>query len=373
MAADLENTLQNRPTTQTCVMIGAPFADGQTLGGVEKAPQALRDGGLPKIVRRLGWNFEDRGDIPAERAEIDKSEGAATGAAEKVTRTFGEDENPYETNVKHPRVCGANNKNLYELAYTENLKGNFVLTVGGDHGLASGSIGAHLRARPNLAVIWVDAHGDCNTPETSPSGNYHGMPLAHLLGWFNQQVRGFEWLSECPTLPEHRLALIALRDLDDSEKQMLAMSEVACFSMKDVDRFGISGVMEKALAHVDPENDRPIHLSLDIDAVDPSIAPGTGTKARGGLTFREIHYICETLADTSRLCSMDLVEINPTLDPENKEEMHGDDPDNTGTMTVALGIDLVASALGKNILHTPSNPAILKKNVSTMKVDGTQN
>lgn len=351
MAADLENSLPNHPSTHTCVVIGAPFADGQTLGGVELAPQALRDGGLSKIVTRLGWKYEDRGDIKALRANHSAStEGHATGAAEKATKIFGENENPYEVNVKHPETCGANNKALCDMAYTEAMNGNFVLTIGGDHGLASGSIGAMLKARPNLGVVWVDAHGDCNTPETSPSGNYHGMPLAHLLGWFKQPVRGFDWMKECPVLPETRLALIALRDLDVAEKQALAASGVACFSMKDVDRYGISGVMERALAHVDPTNDRPLHLSLDIDSVDPHVAPGTGTKARGGLTYREIHYICENMADSGRLCSMDLVEINPALDPPNSEEMHGDDPDICGTQTVSLGIELVASALGKNIL-----------------------
>lgn len=342
---------------RTCVVIGAPFADGQELGGVETAPKALRDGGLETVVHRLGWRYEDHGDLPVvmapeSEAKISTPSTQGTGPAVRQSKQFAEGENPYVTNVKHAEVIGQNNGALFDAVYQHAQEGKFVLTIGGDHGLASGSIGAVVKARPNVGVIWVDAHGDCNTPETSPSGNYHGMPMAHLLGWFKQPVKGFEWL-EGVQLAETRLAIIALRDLDDAERKMLAASNVAAFTMKDIDRLTMAGVVERALAHVRRGQgceDGPLHLSLDIDACDPSVAPGTGTKARGGLTYREVHYICETLADTGNLVSMDLVEINPALDPQDEESMHGDDPDISGTTTVRLGIELVASALGKNIM-----------------------
>jgi len=229
-----------------------------------------------------------------------------------------------------------------------------VLTVGGDHSIASGSITGIMKHRRDLAVVWVDAHGDCNTPETSPSKNYHGMPLAHILGWFQHRVTGFDWcddfLATSGPLPEENVALIALRDVDPPERALLRACGVHVFTMQDIDRYGIGPIMEMALERIDPKGRRPLHLSFDIDSCDPTIAPGTGTKARGGLSYREAHYICERLACTHRLGSMDLVEVNPELDQALSETMHGDDPEIGGTETVRLGIELVASALGKTIV-----------------------
>jgi len=251
-------------------------------------------------------------------------------------------------------ASGAGVGAVYERVYSAAADGKFVLTIGGDHSIASGSITAILQRRPEAAVVWVDAHGDCNTPDSSPSGNYHGMPLAHLMGWFGKRVAGFEWcddhLAKQGALPEDRVALIALRDVDPEERELLRKSGVHVFTMTDVDRLGIGAVMEMALERVDPKKRRPLHLSFDIDSCDPNIAPGTGTKARGGLSYREAHYICERLAMTRRLGSMDLVEVNPALDEPCKEGMHGDDPDIKGTETVRLGIELVGSALGRTIV-----------------------
>jgi len=365
-------------------MVGAPFADGQGLTGVDLAPNALRKANLKTVVERLNWKFEDEGDV--EPCDITEAEAGVVKATTAVAGAGGspgglndsgittvssiddppEDSSattvsgtgsvvedstcPYTGNVRNAPVCGENCRRVFEKVHSAAVQNKFVFTVGGDHSIAAGSIAAVLKARPDTAVIWVDAHGDCNTPATSPSGNYHGMPAAHLMGWFEKSVKGFEWMDDCPKLPEARLAFIGLRDLDDMERVMLQRSDVACYSMKDVDRYGIARVMDMALQRIDPDGKRPLHLSLDVDACDPSVAPGTGTKARGGLTYREVHYICETMADTERLRSMDLVEINPALDPTDAETMHGDDPDVTGTQTVRLGIELAASALGKNIL-----------------------
>jgi arginase len=187
-------------------------------------------------------------------------------------------------------------------------------------------------------VIWIDAHADANTPRTSPSGHYHGMPAAHLMGWFEKPgelgedlapgvaLKGFDWFtSGC--LPERRLAYIGLRDVD--------------------------AVTERAIKAIDPEERCPIHLSLDIDGVDPFFAPGTGTCARGGLSYREVHYICEDLHRTDRMVSMDLVEVNPGIDlpVPTSGAMHGDDPSlKPASPTVRLAVELVLSALGKTIL-----------------------
>ncbi len=206
----------------------------------------------------------------------------------------------------------------------------------------------------DLAVIWVDAQADANTPETSPSMHYHGMPAAHLMGWFKKNPLGFEWFPKT-YCSEAQFSFIGLRDVDKKEGELLMHSDIHVFSMREVDELGLKACIERAIQGVDPSGRRPIHLSLDVDAVDPSVAPGTGTRARGGLSYREIHYICEEIALTGRLVSMDLVEVNPGLDPPLCDKLHGDDKDlNRTTPTVGLGIDLILSALGKSIMKKNS-------------------
>jgi len=232
------------------------------------------------------------------------------------------------------------------------LNKRFTATLGGDHSIASATIGAMLSVYENLSVIWIDAHGDCNIPETSLSHNYHGMPAAHIMGWFKKRVPGFEWIENLEKLPSNRIAFIGLRSLDEAEKRMMIQKGVHCFTMTDIDKLGIGQVMEQALQRVDPLKKNPIHLSFDIDACDPSIAPGSGTKARGGINYREAHYICKELAATKRLVGIDMVEINPSLDQDEDELHHGDQlpiAENT-TKTVRLGLELLASCLGEAIL-----------------------
>jgi arginase len=213
----------------------------------------------------------------------------------------------------------------------------FCLTLGGDHSIAAGSLSGLLQAHPDLAVVWVDAHGDYNTPDTSPSGNFHGMPLAALTGAFPlADAPGFDFFSAA--LPPERVALVGVRSLDPGEQQLLLDRGLHVFTMSEIDRYGIGRVMEAALAAVAPDGTAPLHLSLDIDALDPSIAPATGTRVAGGLTYREAHFIAEAMAETGRLVSMDLVEVNPQLATAEA------DP------TLHLAIELVESALGKRIL-----------------------
>jgi arginase len=181
------------------------------------------------------------------------------------------------------------------------------------------------------------------------------MPGGLLLNWFKKKVHGFEWIQDYlqDPLPENRIAYIGLRDVDEREKALLRQSNMHVYSMIDVDRIGIAGVMEEIIEKLTPESDpRPVHLSFDIDGIDPQFAPGTGTRAKGGLNYREARYICTKLAETGRLESMDLVEVNPDIDIEEKLMEHGDNPcvDATASMTVKLGIDLIEFALGKTLV-----------------------
>jgi arginase len=243
-------------------------------------------------------------------------------------------------------------KKLKEVTHKSSSEGNFTIILGGDHGLASGSIYGIKEAHPDLKVVWVDAHGDCNTPEASPSGNYHGMPVAHLLGWFGEEpLVGFEWFK--PILKPEDIVYIALRDVDDFEKYALKKHNIKVFDMEDVTELGIGEVMNRALSYLNPIGSKnPIHLSFDIDAIDPQYAPQTGTPARGGLSYREAHYIVRKLAKTGQLVSMDLVEINTELykDSPKKKFLHGDSHIiDTDSETLALGVELIGSALGHRI------------------------
>jgi arginase len=189
--------------------------------------------------------------------------------------------------------------------------GDFVLLAGGDHSVAAGSVSAALAVRPDVGVVWVDAHADINTPATSPSGSMHGMPVA-LLTRAAQAHAGREWdfLRGSPRLEPSALVYVGLRDLDPEEAALVRSLGILAFSMQDVDQRGIARVMAAALRHL---KGRPLHLSFDVDAVDPGVIAATGTAVPGGLSYREAHFVCEAVAATSRLVSMDLVELNPTI------------------------------------------------------------
>jgi arginase len=216
----------------------------------------------------------------------------------------------------------------------------FVLTVGGDHSIGCGSVAGILKARPDTGILWIDAHGDLQTPLTSETGNMHGMPLGILLSQNAERcaIPGFEWLADYPVLDPSRLVFVGVRDLDQAERRLIKQRNILCFTMTDVDRWGIGEVMARALKHLGP---CPLHLSYDVDAVDAQFAPHTGTVVRGGFTYREANYIAESVSETNRLCSMDLVEINPNLGPIKTEEENE---------TVQLGLTLISSALGQRLL-----------------------
>jgi arginase len=226
---------------------------------------------------------------------------------------------------------------LYKTSLGVLEKGGLPLVLGGDHSLAAGSVAATAdfvrRERKKVGLIWVDAHGDMNTPATSGSGNVHGMPLASLLGPEPAElsrIAGF-----APKIAAAQTALIGIRNLDPREKDVIRDAGVRVFTMKDIDRSGIAAVMEQAIA-IAGSGTAGIHVSFDLDVCDPTIAPGVGTPVKGGLDYREAHMVMEMVADSGLLLALDLVEVNPVLDDRN--------------MTAILGAELASSALGQKIL-----------------------
>jgi arginase len=206
------------------------------------------------------------------------------------------------------------------------------IVLGGDHSVALGTLGGLHRAHGPGGVIWIDAHGDLNSPETSPSGNVHGMVLAAALGLAGEAFQGDDW--QLPALVPSRVALVGVRSLDDGERELLKRLDALVFTMSDVDRLGLERTVREALAHV--AGPGFVHVSLDMDVVDPDVAPGVGTPVRGGLNYREAHLAMELIAETGLATSLDVVEVNPILDRENE--------------TGKLAVELVASALGARIL-----------------------
>jgi arginase len=291
-------------------VIGAPLDLGAGRRGVDMGPSAIRYAGLSDRLERLGRTVIDLGNVQAAVPE-------ATAVEDERARFLPEIKSTCE------RVAGL---------VTEALaKDCFPLVLGGDHSVALGSIGAMAKAHGPGGAIWVDAHGDVNTPGTSPSGNVHGMVLAALLG----EVEAFAsdaWV--LPALDPGRIVLVGVRVLDEGEKALLREHGVYVFTMSDVDRLGVENTFSQALERA--AGDGFVHVSFDMDVVDPAVAPGVGTPVQGGLSYREAHLALEVVAESGLLSSLDVVEVNPILDRENA--------------TAALAVDLVASALGARIL-----------------------
>ncbi|GAB5357202.1 hypothetical protein AAMO2058_000354000 [Amorphochlora amoebiformis] len=306
---------------RTCGLVGMPFSWGQPRGGTDQGPDLMRKRGVANYITKLEWRFEECGNVEFEEPRL------------------SDPTNPKYRNLKNSYAVGRACQNLAERTYEVASAGKFTLVMGGDHSIALGSIAGILKARPELSIVWVDAHADINTPESSPSGNLHGMPISFLMGLTEAKIPGFEWLEDYPKLDPSKLAFVGLRDVDPGERATIRKLGIQAYTMYEVDRYGIGNVMEHCLNHLSPDNSNPVHLSYDIDAVDPDFAPATGTMVRGGFTLREAHYIAERIAETGMLGSMDIVEVNPSLScAEGGEE------------TVELGVHLVASALGNRIM-----------------------
>jgi arginase len=305
---------------RTINVIGMPMDFGQTHRGVDMGPSALRVAGLNEQLARLDLRVVDSGDVSCDIM-------TTQDVAEPQLRFL-------------PAVvegCARLAAAVEEVA----ARGEFPLVLGGDHSVSIGTLAGLASARGESAsrdaarqgLIWIDAHGDLNTAETTPSGNIHGMALAVNLG------RGDARLTQiggpAPKALEENTVLIGVRDLDAGEKALLAASKITVFTMRHIDEVGMRNVMEQAIAIATRGVER-VHLSLDVDVIDPFEAPGVGTPVPGGVTFREAHLALEILADSGAVTSMEVVEVNPTLDDRNR--------------TSELAVGLIASALGQRIL-----------------------
>jgi arginase len=302
---------------KTIHIIGVPLDLGGGRRGVDMGPSAFRIAGLGERITALGYTVVDKGDLPAPIPE---------------TRELRDERKKYIRDIA--KVC----QKLYQSSLQSLDEGAMPLVLGGDHSLAAGSVGAaadwakRTRDLP-MGLLWVDAHGDMNTPATSLSGNVHGMPLAALLGPEPAELSRIGTMSP-KVLPAHTV-IIGVRNLDDREKVAVRDSHVHVFTMKDIDRQGIASIVEQAL-NLAGNGTAGIHVSFDMDVCDPQIAPGVGTPVKGGLDYREAHMVMEIVADSGLLTSLDMVEANPTLDLQNT--------------TAQLGTELVLSALGMKIL-----------------------
>jgi arginase len=297
-------------------VIGVPLDLGGNRRGVDMGPSAFRIAGIGEQIAALGRAVVDKGDLPAAIPETQHT----TDESKKYIREIA-------------RVC----QNLYQSASESLEAGALPLVLGGDHSLAAGSVAAsadHVRRTTGkpLGLIWVDAHGDMNTPKTSRSGNVHGMPLAALLG---EEPAELASIGSSPSVLAQHTVLVGIRNLDEEEKAQIRASGVHVFTMKDIDREGIATIAERALA-IASEGTGGIHVSFDLDVCDPTVAPGVGTPVKGGFDYREAHMIMELVADSGRLVALDLVEVNPTLDIRNT--------------TAEFAAELALSALGKGIL-----------------------
>jgi len=297
-------------------IIGVPMDLGASRRGVDMGPSALRVAGLQSRLKQLGRQVEDVGNISVPQAE---------------EQPYGEKRARYLDEISE--IC----KNLAAMVGAALDEGMLPVVLGGDHSIAAGTVAgaaSHFhREGKRIGVIWLDAHADMNTPESSPSGNVHGMPLAAIMGSGPPELTdlaGFKPMVE----PRH-VALVGTRDLDPKERRLAKESGVHVFTMRDIDERGMREVMTEALRFASDDT-AGIAVSLDMDFIDPSDAPGVGTPVRGGVTYREAHLALEMIADSRAMISFELVEINPVIDLHNT--------------TATLGVELILSGLGKKIL-----------------------
>jgi len=283
--------------------------------GVDMGPSAIRFAGLSAGLRRLGNNVKYEGNI-----SVPIPEAKPPGRGLKYHREV-------------VKICNSLAQHVEKIVDAN----AFPIVLGGDHSIAMGTVGgisSHYRKKnQNIGLIYIDAHGDMNTPDTSPSGNIHGMPLAALLGIGPEELTHIHGFS--PKVKKENTALIGIRAIDRKEREVIKQSGIHVFTMREIDERGISEVMREVLDIVNDETSG-FHLSFDLDGLDPEIAPGVGTPVRGGINFREAHTLMEMIADDGRMVSLEMVELNPILDNHN-------------TMG-KLAVDLILSSFGQSIL-----------------------
>lgn len=303
------------PTRKVC-LLGVPMDLGGGRRGVDMGPSGLRIAGIEEKIRALGLDVEDRGNVPVSQPE---------------SRQARDPQARFLVEIEH---CCRRLRARVERVLDE---GALPLVMGGDHSIAMGTVAAlsswHHRRRERVGLLWFDAHGDMNTPESSPSGNIHGMPLAVCLGRGAPQLLALG--DRRPMVDVERAVLVGVRDVDPVERREILDSGIRVFTMRDIDQLGLARVMEEALAIVTRDT-AGFHLSFDIDGVDPSLAPGSGTLVPGGTTWRESHLVMEWAAESGALLGLEITEVNPILDERNR--------------TAENAVQLVLSALGKRIL-----------------------
>ena len=300
-----------RATTRSVAVIGASLDLGAGRRGVDMGPSAIRYAGLESRLAQLGLEVVDLGNVETAVAEATEQGDARLRYLDPI------------------KVACEQVADLVARAATD---GHLPLVLGGDHSVALGTLGGLARVHGPGGVLWLDAHADLNTPETTPSGNVHGMALAAALGIAGPAFASDGW--PLPAVQRGRVALVGVRSLDLGERELLQRLNARVFTMSELDRVGVQRVMEEALDHVAGPNF--VHVSLDLDVVDPEVAPGVGTPVRGGLSYREAHLALELVAEAGSTGSLEVVEVNPILDSENR--------------TGQLAVELIASALGARIL-----------------------
>ena len=307
--------------TRSVRLIGVPMDLGAGRRGVDMGPSAVRYAGLARQVRALGYSFQDAGDISVPIPEV-----RAPGTGAKYLKEIKSACDRLATKVGRIMEEGA-----------------IPVVIGGDHSMAIGTVAGvagHFRKRDeSIGLIWVDAHADMNTPETSPSGNIHGMPLGALLGYGSPEL--VELGGFAPKVKPENVALIGIREVDDGEREIVLRSGIHYYEMMKVDARGMGAVIQEAV-EIASRGTVGIHVSFDMDAVDPDYAPGVGTPVPGGLSLRESHLLMEVVADTARLVALEMAELNPIHDNANA--------------TGQLVCDLVASALGKKVMGSTLPP-----------------
>ncbi len=294
----------------TIQIIGVPMDLGQARRGVDMGPYALRYAGLGDALSSLGYHVVDGGNIPVPVPEEEEAR------------------NP---KARHLRSVAATCEEIYRRARACREENAFVLFLGGDHSISIGTVAAVAEGQ-DIGLIWIDAHGDFNTPETTPSGNIHGMPVAVITGRGAPELVNVGYPG--PKVDPAHIVLIGTRDLDPEEREALRHSGITVFTMRDIDEFGMATVARRVITQLHGLD--YVHVSLDMDSLDPDVAPGVGTPVPGGLTYREAHLLMEILAEWGKIGSLDIVEVNPILDRRNQ--------------TAQMAVELTASLLGKRIL-----------------------
>ncbi len=298
-------------------IIGAPLDLGAGRRGVDMGPSAVRVAGLGRRLAALGYDVTDLGNVHVAQPEAVDDTGP--------------------NDAKYLPQIAASCERLGELVAQSLTDGRRPLVLGGDHSIAVGTVAAVSRyfhgAQKKVGLLWMDAHADMNTPQSSPSGNVHGMPLACCVGVGPDSLAGM--FGFAPKVDPSNVALVGIRDVDQLERGVVRETGVRAFTMRDIDERGMRAVMDEAIA-IATRGTAGFHLSLDMDFVDPEFAPGVGTPVRGGVTYREAHLAMELICDSGHMVSMEVVEVNPVIDEVNR--------------TADLAVELILSAMGKKIL-----------------------